>query len=205
MMKRRFALLALAILPPGPAQAQEPSQQAKDREQIMSVQVNARDAKGRDMIAYGTGFLIHPAGYALTADHIFEEIISGGAIPATIKVEVQIADLTGPKISASFERGAHDIALLKLDYRASGYASSQLLCNNGFELSNLPTRAAGFPYICRNYNPTTKSCNSGGPHYIPYEGKTSQAGDAQASDTMEVRIRFDYGPAGRPSPLRTVS
>lgn len=198
----RAILVFVVILGVKQAMAQSPPVSPVDAvaAATISIEVIGRDKNGHDLGAYGTGFIVNSGGYALTAAHVYDELVKAGAIEASLQTMVHVADFTSAAIKAERVQdvAAHDITLLKLDYRNAGYPFVRLLCNSGFDLGHLNLYTGGFPRLCNKNDPTSGACLASAPRFVSSQGMAGTMYDSQQPDTMDVQITFADGASGSP-------
>lgn len=172
---------------------------SKLADKLISLEIIGRDSAGRDVSALGTGFIVHPAGYAVTAAHLFDDLIKKGAIENTLKITARIGDFTGSPISAGFvESNKHDIALIRLATRVSGYSPARIMCSSNFDIGNLRMLTSGFGYTCTTFDTSSRTCLDGRMQATRASGELGSTSDSVLADTYDLNLSFQYGNSGSP-------
>src|SRR5262245_4830125 len=90
------AIAALVSAPP--IHAASPHEEIRNK--LVALEIVGRDANGRDVSSFGSGFLIHEGGYVLTAAHLYEDLIKRGAEETTLKTTAHVADFSSFPVEA---------------------------------------------------------------------------------------------------------
>src|SRR5262245_38288094 len=189
----------IAIVAYAPAIYAEASSHNKSRDKLVAVEIVGRDANGRQVSSFGSGFLIHEGGYMLTAAHLYEDLIKRGAEEATLKTTAHVADFASPTIEAELvDRNKHDIAVLKLAAKVGGYPTAKLMCNVNFGVNLSRVYSSGFYYFCNAYDPVARTCLQGNLKYSQTSGEVAAVNDSALADTYDINTSFSYGNSGSP-------
>jgi S1-C subfamily serine protease len=194
-----FLVLVASGLCAFKSSAQPAPPYAKVRDKIVVLEVVGRDNNGRDLSAFGTGFIVHPSGYVVTSAHLYDDLVKRGATPATLKTSARVGDLASPPIEADFvESNKHDIALLKLTARVGGYLPVRFLCSSSFSLGDARLFTSGFAYNCHTFDPVAKTCLGGRMQYTQTSGELGATDDSALANTYDVNLSSTYGNSGSP-------
>ncbi len=169
------------------------------QDKLVALEVVGKDKNsGAPISEVGTGFVIDPDGWVLTAAHLYDDLVARGAIEATLTTSAHLGDMTTAAIEATgLQKNNYDVALLKLARRVGAYPQVRSLCAANFNYKKLKIYTSGFYYSCETYDPSGATCLTRKVRYSSGSGEIRSL-DTPLTYAWETSLNFSDGNSGSP-------